>query len=438
MDQDQVSSHESIAKMLEAGDVSGALCMAVPMLEAAPGDLVVWHQVLEALVAMGAGKDTLVFWPQLAEAWAGTMNLPMALACALEFRDAGGNPNLVFGELARLYSKTSDRLSNADLPPPPIPGGRGVPPLEEVSEKKLKNMAKDTCFLAVAAAEAIAAGSEKLPAMPLWSMLESDAFTDLASELEIIRASEEQVIIREGDPGDALYLIARGGVRVWKEDASGEERELAKLSSGAFVGEMSIVSSAPRVANVSASIGAIFLKLSRQSLDTLVSRHASMGEVLVAFCHSRMLENLLRTSPVLSAVPAEKRTDLLSMFETRKVEAGKLILRQGKEGPGLCLIANGSVSVYREDNGEKLVLAQLAPGNIFGEISLVMQKPVTANVRAEEDTLMLFLPRERFLDAVKAYPELLSSAYQTAIERDAVTSSILAQDAVDADDLILV
>ncbi len=52
-------------------------------------------------------------------------------------------------------------------------------------------------------------------------------------------------------------------------------------------------------------------------------------------------------------------------------------------------------------------------------------------------TVTLHLPRERFLELIKEHPAILGELYELAIKRDEETSSIVAQEAADADDFVL-
>jgi CRP-like cAMP-binding protein len=53
------------------------------------------------------------------------------------------------------------------------------------------------------------------------------------------------------------------------------------------------------------------------------------------------------------------------------------------------------------------------------------------------DVACLLLPRDDFLATIDAHPEILTELYQTALKREEETASILAREAEDADDLIL-
>ena len=70
---------------------------------------------------------------------------------------------------------------------------------------------------------------------------------------EELQAAAGQVLFREGDAGDALYLVISGEMEVLKGDGNGRDRQLATVGRGAVLGEMSLVQSgAPRSATVRA------------------------------------------------------------------------------------------------------------------------------------------------------------------------------------------
>jgi CRP-like cAMP-binding protein len=113
--------------------------------------------------------------------------------------------------------------------------------------------------------------------------VQSLANTDLCrglSEAEarvIFHLSEEvpleagQVLFKEGDKGDAVFVVVSGEVEVLKRSQAGQERTLAKLSPGAVVGEMSLISSSPRSASARASSAAMLLRIPSPAFQGLVN-----------------------------------------------------------------------------------------------------------------------------------------------------------------------
>jgi len=180
------------------------------------------------------------------------------------------------------------------------------------------------------------------------------------------------------------------------------------------------------------------LRADKAEMEQLTDRFAKTGDVLVAFCHVRMLENLMRVSPVLKPVPPKRRPDVISRFNTDYRSEGEVIIEQGRDCPGLFLIVSGGVRVNKVENNEDVVLATLGPGDLFGEISLLMRKPSTATVTADQNTALLFLPRTEFESATAEFPEFLKGVYDIAVNRDMRNNSIMGLPAQDADGLILV
>jgi diguanylate cyclase (GGDEF)-like protein len=71
----------------------------------------------------------------------------------------------------------------------------------------------------------------------------------IASEMKHRELKAGELIFREGDPGDELYVIVKGGVSIFIIDKEGEEVILSEMMAGNFFGEMSIIEQAPRSAN---------------------------------------------------------------------------------------------------------------------------------------------------------------------------------------------
>jgi CRP-like cAMP-binding protein len=151
-----------------------------------------------------------------------------------------------------------------------------------------------------------------------------------------------------------------------------------------------------------------------------------------------MLQNLVRTSAILGAIDASERPALIERFQAVSFEPGEFLVRQNQISSGLHLIASGQVSVVRNDGAEQLEIASLNVGDVVGEVSLILRRPSTADVVAVVPTVSMVLPREAFHDLIKTHPNLLAQLYDLAVKRDEETSSIVAQEGVQADDLVLV
>jgi len=260
----------------------------------------------------------------------------------------------------------------------------------------------------------------------------------LVQQFEVKTVPTGERLIEEGAEGAEAYILARGALDARKNVKGGDPIVLSHLSAGAIFGEMALLSRAPRAASIVAGRPSVVLVARKDTLDTVAEQHPEVGARLADYCRRRMIQNLVRTSSMLRAVDPQERTRLIDKFVTRTFEAGEALIKQDGPSSGLYLIASGRVSVVRGEGDERLVLSTLGPGDIVGEVSLVLRKPSTAHVIAQHPTMVLHLPREDFLAIIKQHPTVLAQLYELAVKRDEETSSVVAQETFDVDDSVLV
>ncbi len=428
--------HDKVASMIASGDCEGALRMSGAVLRHNFSDVTAWYQTALAMQGLGEVDVAMKNLSNAVLGIAGTGRPILALSLIKEIEALGGDTEKLARDIAKLYSSEGGRLREAEMTPPPLPPAEAVEPLDG-DLGALKEMAKEA--MAVAWGESLAdSENTPLPFVPLLSALSPEDFSVMVAAYLLKTYAEGETIIEQGTPGDAMYLIVEGQVSVTLIPSAGlESVELAKLGPGAFLGEMGLVSRAPRAASVVALKRTSVLFINRDTLETLASENSKVVDVLVAFCHARMLENLMRISPVLTPIPVLRRPDVISLFNTDYVNANEVVIQEGERPRGLFLIVSGGVVISKREGDDDVVLARLGPGDVFGEISIIMNKTSTATVLTSEDTALLYLPADDFHRVTEEFPGLLKGAFDIAREREAKNNSILASNTATADDLIL-
>jgi CRP-like cAMP-binding protein len=96
-----------------------------------------------------------------------------------------------------------------------------------------------------------------------------------------------------------------------------------------------------------------------------------------------------------------------------------MILHQGELGSAMYFLIEGAVEVLKEGNDKPV--AVLGPGNLFGEMALILSEPRIASVRAKSDCRLLMLERNDFNQVVAGFPELTEHLRKLARERKALT-----------------
>lgn len=114
----------------------------------------------------------------------------------------------------------------------------------------------------------------------------------LAEFLELKDIKQHSVIITQGDPGDAMYLIMGGEVRA-RTMVGGRETILTTLSVGDFFGEMALFDQGPRSADVVANTDATMLKLSSSAFQRLTREAPSLATPFLQ-ATSRTLSSRIR------------------------------------------------------------------------------------------------------------------------------------------------
>jgi cAMP-dependent protein kinase regulator len=213
---------------------------------------------------------------------------------------------------------------------------------------------------------------------------------------------------------------------------------LARLGNGALFGEMALLSSAPRTATVTACRPSVVLVGSKGALDRVAAKAPEVGRVFAEFCRRRMLDNLVRTNFILKSASPSERPALIERFTVRQFNQGDRIVVQGSPPDGLHIVALGEVDIVHHDGKEPTLVARLGPGEVVGEVALILRRPAITDVIAHHPTVTLFLQRDRFLGLARAHPKVFVELYELAVHRDQETATAASSEASETEDFVLV
>jgi NADH dehydrogenase len=96
-----------------------------------------------------------------------------------------------------------------------------------------------------------------------------------------------EVIVRQGDPGDLMYIIMDGEVDVVQQQAAGGERVVATLTQGEWFGEMALFTEEPRSATVRTRTPVTVLAVDRRTFQTLVAHLAPLRDAFARLMQHR-------------------------------------------------------------------------------------------------------------------------------------------------------
>jgi CRP-like cAMP-binding protein len=428
-----------------AGDNDAALRWSAALVKSEPSNPVALLVTARLLGAFGP-SDTAIEALETSIARAiDAGNVPLAIAASIELASLGIDPSGKLDEIADSFGKGSPRLLAKGAAPPELPGKAP----HEISPLAA---ALSGHALLAQAAQIVAEARElleldqgersdppKLAPHALFSALDAAGLRAMIGIFDVITVASDAVLIEQGTGGAEAYIVARGELEVRRRKGDSDATVLlARLGRGALFGEMALLSRAPRAASVIAVRPSVILVARRDALEAVAEMEPQVGAVFAEHCRRRMVENLVLTSSILSAVKPHERPALVERFVTRTYEEGERVITQDQESEGLHLIASGEVLVVHMGDDGQTLIAKLGAGDVVGEIALVLRRPSTADVIAACPTVTLHLPRDRFLDLIQRHPALLARLYETAVKRDEETSTMVAQRATEASGYVLI
>jgi CRP/FNR family cyclic AMP-dependent transcriptional regulator len=114
---------------------------------------------------------------------------------------------------------------------------------------------------------------------------------------------------------------------------------------------------------------------------------------------------LLADIPMFTLLDEAERATLAELLESHHYDRGHTIFQFGDAGDTVYIVRSGRIQVFVENNqGEKIVLAENEPGDVFGEISLLDGGPRTANAIVIDDAEVLEFDRDDLYFLIKQHP----------------------------------
>lgn len=226
-------------------------------------------------------------------------------------------------------------------------------------------------------------------------------FRDLpAAELEAVAAAvrpEEHrrgsYVVREGEPGERLYIVLSGRLEVRRDFAPGRSEPVAEMGEGDVFGEIALLEGGIRTRSVRALERSVLLALDKADFERLVLSRVSRQAVAEAVQKVGFLDNIRLTRGWSHATLGAFARHL----QVRELAEGTVVLEQGRPNQWFFILHRGEVSV--RVNGQEV--RRLKSGETFGELSLLRAGVATADVVVvSRSASVLVIAARDFLDFV--------------------------------------
>ncbi len=264
---------------------------------------------------------------------------------------------------------------------------------------------------------------ERLSAMPIFAGLSEEVLWSVAQRMLVRHVPAGELVFAEGTPGDALYLIDGGQVEIVASAREGRT-VLARLGADEFFGEMALLTGKPRSSAARAATHTNLWVLYRADFDDLVNRNPSISLALsrilsqrLAEMDRRFTESHLRGLKLLTGLSSGQLEDVSRRLAPLRFRQDEVIISEGEPGDKMYFVESGRVRVIRGAGSQRMVLAELGAGDLFGEMSLLTGNARSASVVAQSEVNLWALTQADFDDLVTAYPNLALALSRLLSER---------------------
>jgi CRP-like cAMP-binding protein len=235
-----------------------------------------------------------------------------------------------------------------------------------------------------------------LRAVPLWAALPEARLVEIAAAMRAENVTAGAEVVRQGEPGDRLYVVASGTFDVIQDG-----RQVRRITPADYFGELALLNDAPRNATVIALESARLFSLDRPSFEALVR------DDLIAWSSLRaalLYRAQVGSMPLFRDLSPRELDSLLARLVRVDAESGAEIIRQGEPGDRFYIVRSGRTQAIEDGR----VVREFGPGDAFGEMALLLDVPRLATVRALEPTELLALEARDFRDLLLAYCDRLA------------------------------
>ena len=198
---------------------------------------------------------------------------------------------------------------------------------------------------------------ELLRSMDIFEELSDTELGKIARLLKEHKVSENEVIFNQGDPGDGLYIVLQGRIRIATTDHFGRERVLAFYGPGEFFGDMAVLTGEPRSASATASTTVRLLQLRKDDFDLLVATNVGVMRGMMRVMVERQAALNTRLTQEVGATQGDVRGQVTVIFSP-------------VGGAGQTVLATNLAAALAELSPDRVAIVDL--DLLFGHVAMLL------------------------------------------------------------------
>jgi NTE family protein len=257
-----------------------------------------------------------------------------------------------------------------------------------------------------------------LRSIELFRGVPDEALSSLAAAGVETTLAADEVLFRQGDAGDALFLVREGRLAVLAETGEGPPRPVGVVGAGECVGEGALLLAGRRTATARAQTACRLIRLSREAFESAVAAQPAVRAVLTTLVARRMPALRAAEDEIFGALDEAARRNLEGELSWVYLQRDEVLFREGDAADALYIVLQGRLQVVRERPGRPVeIVTEIGRGQPVGEIGLLTGDPRSSTVRAVRDTELIRFSEQGFRSLLRQSPQALIPLMRTLARR---------------------
>jgi NTE family protein/lysophospholipid hydrolase len=237
-------------------------------------------------------------------------------------------------------------------------------------------------------------------------------------EPEFLRVNAGEVLFRQGDPSNALFVILTGGCRMTQSTPDGGERLLTAVGPGEILGEAAALHDHPRTATAAATEPSELLRLTRLALDRLTAIAPDTRAYFQQLDHRRQSSLQLALTTLFRGLDPSHIQGFATEANWIRLRGGEVLFHQGEPSDALYAVVHGRLqAVIQRTTGAAPLVKPIPRGTCVGEMGMLTDKPRSATVQAVRDSELVRVPKADFARLLEQTPLIATALARTLAER---------------------